>query len=697
MMDDNLKVSRPGILRAVLFGVLVWMTYAAMEYVFSSVATAASYSKPMFSPWFWPMIFELAIAYLVLGAVLGGAAFPFAASGDESDGERRLQSAVTLTLVTAFLLHGAWVEFADFSKRDLATYLAAAAIALGLVLNLVSRSWFDRAGRFIHPWLVTWVLVAGPWVHRGLMKLGIFVAAGLMSLAAARFKRRSPGLTSVPSLTAGLAVLLVIAVVGTETYNNRLPTLGAAPLKPAADKLPNIVLITMDTVRPDHLSAYGYERDTTPNLSAFARGATLYRHAVAASNMTLATHASMFTGLYASAHGAHSEQRFPAGRPLSSGIPTLPALLAARGYTTLAVVANHAYLNPFYGLDRGFQVYDAREPVAAINSEVSSDLRLFLRNGVRKLIGVLSSTSEFDRVSRRAEEVDAAAFTLIGEARQRHAPFFLFLNYMDAHGPYVPPAPFDAKYPGRLNGFDDEAYRRLELKMLHTHQALPEATRQHLVSEYDGAIAYLDSQLGRLLNGLKEQGIYDDSMIIVTSDHGENLGERNILGHWVSLYQDEVSIPLIVKYPRQKEARTVEGLVSQIDFAPTILETAGIRVPPAFQGRSLEQPVDEERFVYSEAFWPRSPYRSDRRFRRSQRAIFQGSNKYIESSPGGREMYNLAADPGEARDVLTENVQLASVLQGALAEWAAHQPRFAGGAATPEQVLKQLKSLGYVQ
>jgi arylsulfatase A-like enzyme len=169
------------------------------------------------------------------------------------------------------------------------------------------------------------------------------------------------------------------------------------------------------------------------------------------------------------------------------------------------------------------------------------------------------------------------------------------------------------------------------------------------------------------------------------------------LGHWISLYHDEVGIPLIVKYPGENMGRIVDDLVSQIDVAPTVLEVAGIPLSSTFKGQSLRQPVDPDRFLYSEAFMPRAPYGLTRRYRRTQKAVYQHFQKYIEATTGQRELYDMRLDPEEKRDLYNANLLLSASLEQVLKQWAAHQPRHSSVGSTPDEVLKQLKSLGYVQ
>jgi arylsulfatase A-like enzyme len=664
---------------------MVWMLYAAFEYSFSSLIPAALNSDAMFSPWHWRLTAELAIAYAVIGVVAGSIA------GALSRSERALRGVVLLTLISAFLLNAGFIETTEFEWADLETCAAAILLAIVVWQNMGAKGWN------IQPWLVAAALVIGPWIDWDPVRVGFFALAGLASFMAARLSASRRATPSLVRQTAGALALFAAVITASLAFNHKLAMPVLAGTKPVASQAPNIVLITMDTVRADHLSTYGYSRDTTPNLSALAAGATLYRHAVAVSNMTLATHASMFTGLYAGVHGAHYDPpAYPSGHPLEPGIPTLAEMLAQRGYVTLAEVANYGYLSSFFGVDRGFQIYDVREPVPVVNPH----LRLFLRNGIRSLVGLAASSAEFDRKARTAEAIDGAAVQLLRETRARQAPVFLFLNYMDAHWPYLPPAPYDRMFPGKLRDFTNASYERLQQDLIFSKRDITPGEKEHLISQYDGGIAYLDFELGRLFARLKELGLYDNSLIVVTSDHGENFGDRHMLDHGIALYHDEVNVPLVVKYPGQNAGRTVDDLVSQIDIAPTILEAAGIPRPNAFAGQSLTRPIDSERYLYSEAFPPDAPDNQAERFQRTESAIYHHQQKFIESTKGDRELYDLEADPEERHNLYlyAGGLQQASPLKAVLDEWTARQPKIHSRlGSTPQSVREQLRSLGYAQ
>ncbi|NIO20031.1 MAG: sulfatase-like hydrolase/transferase, partial [Candidatus Aenigmarchaeota archaeon] len=179
-------------------------------------------------------------------------------------------------------------------------------------------------------------------------------------------------------------------------------------------------------------------------------------------------------------------------------------------------------------------------------------------------------------------------FTLLDMVRDRRRPFFLFINYMDAHWPYIPPRPFDKLYPGKIKRFTTERYGSLINVVLQQKRKMTKQEYSHLLSQYDGAITYIDFHIAKLTERLKKLGKYQNSIIIITSDHGEAFGERDLIGHGVSVYQDQIHIPLIIKYPNSREKAIVNKLVSLVDLMPTLLTVLDYEIPARNQGQSLK-------------------------------------------------------------------------------------------------------------
>jgi len=308
------------------------------------------------------------------------------------------------------------------------------------------------------------------------------------------------------------------------------------------------------------------------------------------------------------------------------------------------------------------------------------------------------STDAFDVTTRRASEIN----DLISQSLRRdwngRQPVFLFVNYMDAHCPYVPPAPFDTMFPGKTLRFTSHDYYELADEVAALKRRVTPAVRDHLISQYDGSIAYLDSEIGRLIAHLKDVGLYDDALIIITSDHGEMFGERDLLGHGLSVYQSQIDVPLIVKYPHQHTPEVVDEPAGQTDLVPTIFQVLGYPAPAYLQGRSLlvrDRPAPE---LISESFAQSKFIEANQRFNRVERALVSGNLKLIVSTAGKRELYDLLKDPSEENDICGSERTACANLQQELENWCARIPRsVVQTKKLNKESLDRLRSLGYVQ
>jgi len=311
---------------------------------------------------------------------------------------------------------------------------------------------------------------------------------------------------------------------------------------------PNVILITIDTVRADHLACYGYKKIKTPAIDSLAHDGILFRRAISQVPLTWPSHAAILTGTYPFQNGI---QDFT-GHPLSPNFRSIAQAFKQSGYATGAVVSSFV-LDRSWGLARGFDYYD--DAFSAKTFE-------------QKDIGL---------VDRRAEESVSHALAWLKKTPKR--PFFLWLHLYDPHSPYDPPEPFRTEYQDHL---------------------------------YDGEIAYADHELGRLISWLKQSGLYDRTLIALLSDHGESLGEHGESEHGFFLYNATVHIPLIVKPPvRSGISRDpVDYPVETVAVAPTLLRLAGLhdQIEKQFQARNLFDPAAEDAPAYSETFYPFSSF-----------------------------------------------------------------------------------------
>jgi arylsulfatase A-like enzyme len=499
---------------------------------------------------------------------------------------------------------------------------------------------------------------------------------------------------------AATAVTVMGMLVAVLLFGSNTSTASANPPSVSAGKTsPDILLITMDTVRADHLSVYGYERDTTPNLRRLAQEATVYTRAIATSDFTLPTHASIFTGLYPSTHGATlSPPEYTLGRPLAPSQVTLAEILRSHGYRTSAVVANYSYLDPSLGLNQGFSEYDSHR--LALLARANFARPFYLREGALSILSVAMDVRPYYSNFLRADDVNRRAIALIEEKGRSNVPMFMFLNYMDAHSPHEPPAPFDLRYPGKDPRFDSSEHDRVRDAVNSGKRTLTAAETNHLISQYDGGIAYMDQEIGNLLGQLRKLGLYENTLIIITSDHGEAFGEHHLMTHGVSsVYQDQVHVPLLIRFPGQHDARRVEELTTQVDLMPTALDVVGIKPPGTVQGQSLRTPHTRSNgAVYSEARTGATPYAMNPWFRGNRKAIFAGSWKLIAWTLGPPELYDLATDPSEDHNLYQAENPIARALAAQLEAWtsAVPRPRVKTRELDPSSV-ERLKSLGYAQ
>jgi arylsulfatase A-like enzyme len=564
---------------------------------------------------------------------------------------------------------------------------------LSLLVSLFPGVWARRLRLLANPWIASVLLLALPVMFTQINPKPTLVSGTLWLLPFAGAALLLAGWTARKPLPmfSLVGVLLAACFLLHQEPRQAGPRTSETP----ASNAPDVILITLDTVRADHLSLYGYERDTTPNLRRLAQKATVYTHAISPGDMTLSSHASIFTGVYPSWHKAHFDPDHEEGRPLDGRYPTLAEILAGKGFDTAGIIANYLYLAPGFGLDRGFSYLDSSGPVVFLEATKP----FLLRERVRNFLTRFSQPWEYDAMFRRAEDVNQAALAVLSRDQAQGLKCFCFLNYMDAHWPYLPPARFATLYPGYVPSIRINQYSAMEREVLTLRRPMAERERQHLISQYDGAIAYMDWALGKLVEQLQQRGLYDNTLIIVTADHGEAFGERAMVGHALSVYQDMVHVPLLIKYPGESRPAVVDESVSLTDLMPTILAVLGYPAPKHIQGRSLLKAAPEAGIgVISETFVHPLISAWTSRFRRIEQAIFSGQLKFIQSSHDDRELYDLAQDPNEEHNLFGSRptdgfeLKLVQYLRAAAADDRKQAQAQAGTAS-----LEKLKALGYVQ
>jgi choline-sulfatase len=436
---------------------------------------------------------------------------------------------------------------------------------------------------------------------------------------------------------------------------------GAAGCSRVPDR-PDILLVTIDTLRADHCSAYGYDRPTTPRMDALARRGVHFEVAYAPMATTAPAHATLFTGLLPHWHGMVKN-----GLVLAPGHRLLARALGDAGYRTAAVVSSFV-LDRRFGLDEGFASYDDR--ISGRDATLAP----------QKWQGV-AVDAPFDR---RADETRERAVAWLREngylqrGRPRdQPPFFLWVHFFDPHYPYDPPPAHRERFP-----------------------PVGPATLDRQVAEYDAEIHFADEQLGGLLDALAASGGLERTVTVVTGDHGEGLMQHGRMQHGLHLDEEAVRVPLVVHWPGGLDARRVERAVQLADLAPTLAELAGVPWTERLgQGRSLKAvmagraQLDPAR----EVFLQRRRYES-RLAVGEKYALRSGRWKYIEGrAEGSFELYDLVADPLEQRNLLSSAPPDAATLPGRLARWVEQAPAIPAAPAVDADAARKLRSLGYVE
>ena len=651
----------------------VWGIYGVVETLLTSYLPFISSPAYSFHDNPCALAALLFLLYPLAGAVQGTLLSLWAKGRAPREGKSSEISLSLLVFASVYALYclfqGAWTALLPlfllflFRKRDLSPW-AAVFLLVGSVHLWGARPLWSP---LLRGGLITLLLLAGLLSSPLLKRL--FSAQGL----GGRFLFRPTPLSLCP--------LLLVLVGGLFFFVRQEPPLPSGiPERGARGSLPPIFLILWDTVRADHLSPYGYSRPTTPHLERFVKeGATLYRNHYALSNYTLPTHATLFTGVEPVVHRAFATPRHPLGLPFADRFETLPLFLKRLGYLNMAFVANYGYLSKELDFSKGFLYYDDRSRVTLLGVR----REYFFREGARRaLIGFFGS--RLQRLFRTSEELVSQSLKTLGWAIQRGTPFF-FYNLMDAHHPYLPPEPFRS----RFGDPSLESYWMYSTRVLRDPRALTPEEKGRMkafyLSQYDGALAYLDHWFGLFLEGLKSRGLYDKSLIILVSDHGEAFGEGERYGHNVTLEDHQIKVPLVVKYPGQRETAVVEEVASQLDLLPTIADVVGAKPPAGLSGRSLRGELEPARAVVSESYIFSDSWGEDRRCQ-SEEAV----ELRLTAAAGKRDYLLRGETPREREEpfagALNRYLDLRNQAEG----------KETKGKAPSKEALDKLRSLGYL-
>ncbi|NRA04045.1 MAG: sulfatase-like hydrolase/transferase [Myxococcales bacterium] len=472
----------------------------------------------------------------------------------------------------------------------------------------------------------------------------------------------------------GFAALWIAASAGLATALGPQPAAPAAA-RPIASQLraaPNVLLISIDTLRADVLPLYGSDRIETPALAALAAdGGTVFEAAFAQASWTKPSMATLLTSLYPSSHGATLK---PSRLPDS--VVTLAEAFREFGYSTGGIVTN-INLAPSFNFQQGFDEYRYLTPDYLFGVSDSSS-RLLLYELARRVAGHLRGGVRPGDAYQPGEAVNREARAWLD--RHQDERFFLLLHYMEPHDPYF-------RHPDR----GDAIGRAL----------VPDpdpALRDEMFESYLAEVAHLDRLLGELFDDLRRRGIYDRSLIAVTSDHGEEFRDHGGWWHGRTLYDEQLAVPLLIKWPRDGRVRPPvrSEQVRLLDVMPTLLSAAGARLPAGIQGRPLNDAPDRERVVYAE----------ENHEGNVLEAIRGGGWKLIRANPGNprgldpAELYELSTDADEIRNLAGTETEREADLSDSLRALArdaaatAHEESFA---EIGDAECRRLQALGYVE
>jgi arylsulfatase A-like enzyme len=441
-----------------------------------------------------------------------------------------------------------------------------------------------------------------------------------------------------------------------------------------ADK-PNVLLIVIDAFRAAHMSALGYERPTTPNLDRLASEGVLFEQAISPGSWSLPSHASLFTGLYVSKHGAHDEHKYLSELP--DNITLAQRLKAA-------------------GLDRGFEIFKRHRPQG-----LGDKLKFYTSKGWARLTGTRDNGARWASIRAR---------DLLRAALREEKPFFIFLQYLEPHAPYHIPRAWQHKFLPRHIPYkeaikvnqDPNAFIAGAVKMSDQDFAI-------LRDLYDTEIAYLDSQIGKLIAYLDAKGLRENTLVVITSDHGENLGDHGLMAHKFCLYETLIHVPLLLRMPGTlAEQQRVRYQVQTHDIVPTIYDLAGLKIEPHIQAKSLLRPESKRMFTIAErmiqnlsTFEQKYPGCDTSPLKRRLKAIRTDRYKYIWASDGRAELYDLQTDPHETLNLIHDLPEIAADLETQLMDWSnSFEPAEISEADVPqmdERLTDRLRDLGYLE
>jgi arylsulfatase A-like enzyme len=479
---------------------------------------------------------------------------------------------------------------------------------------------------------------------------------------------------------------------------------------------PNVLIVLWDTVRADRVSAYGYERPTTPFLEKFAAEGVLFERAVSPGMWTLPSHASLFTGLPPRTHGANASRKW-----LDHRFETLAEIFGRAGYGTYAFSSN-PHVAEASNITQGFDTveYSWQPPW---NRWIDQYIKTKVIPEDRSTeVGLAPNAGDRMIYYKESGGVLHQALASWLDKQPEGQPFFAYLNYMEAHVPRIPSREARRRVMDKA-----EVQRSLEVDQQLVSLLAAMFGKRHYTAEeieviqrvYDAALVDLDEVTRLLIRELERRGVLDDTLVVLLSDHGENLGDHRHFGHKYSVYNTLVRVPLVIRFPGRVTPARVNDAVSVLDVFATILDLTGMPAPDAsIPSRSLFQ---DGRSIVSDApivselvkVTPKALARVEeaygkvdwRPWMRTFRAIEEGEYKYIWGSDEANELYRITRDPGEEENLVDSDPERAAALRERLEVWVSETPVYGPALASerdrdrqlPDDILERLEALGYAQ
>jgi arylsulfatase A-like enzyme len=570
-------------------------------------------------------------------------------------------------------------------------FVLAGATLLGLLISIIRK--LLRPTRSFNHWntLISFLIIAGvlSYLYRGYLYIYVCLEGNPARLPAmligisliivlsasfvwllAKLQRRVGSIAPIVVWLFIVFILTCLIGANYRSYSNSLSNISIPDVQ--FKRHPNILLVTLDTLRSDHLACYGNKIVQTPVLDALAADGHLFESAFCQIPYTTPSHCSIMTSTYTNRHGARN------GSAMDATLPTIAQIFQKNGYDTAALVSSGMVRSDSSGLGRGFDYYE--DSLSYYTSILRHDVCRFLL-----ALHYLSHTP-IQLYSVRGYIVSNRAIAWLN--KKRDAPFFCWLHYFDPHTPYEAPEPYRDMYAGKVN---------------------PDLPAEQDRTRYAGEVTYTDAQLGRVIEMLKYKELYDETLIIVTADHGEAFGEQHgdiiEYDHGFHLYDTTLRVPLIIKLPAQKgNPHRISDIVQLIDIAPTLLDLLGAPPLGSFQGASLRDLLESRQRIkpgiaYSETSSPLTVSQVSKEVldKRRLMSMRTADIKYIRNITGQRqELYDIDSDPLETKNIYAENSELAKSCYRSIVDTI--------GSLTEtettdydQKVLDELRSLGYVE